>query len=545
MKESKWWGWGDPNTNFDIGAKPGVLRYLDERFGVIELKAARSFDLRSVKAPSSRLPENLLSALAAIVGTEHCRHDRSTRVRYALGKSYPDLVKMRSGMLDEAPDAVIFPSDENEIRKIFELCRRHKIALIPFGGGTSVVGGVNAYRGGFPYLLTLVTTRMDRLLEVDEPSMTALIEAGASGPELEAALKARGFSLGHFPQSFEFSTLGGWIAARSSGQNCLGYGNIEQMTVSINVLTPAGELRTIESPNHATGPDLKQLLIGSEGVCGVILSARMRIHRTPEAQAYFMAAAPSFAVAARLAKEIAQSRTNAALVRVSDEEESVGMLSFSDTGSLSSRVGRSYLKLRGLDPKGKLSLILAGFEGTKSENARGVSEIRRLLSREGCVFLGFGAGRHWLKERFRLPYLRDEFLDQGLFIETLETATPWSRLPALYEDVRRSVQIPFSRAALPCSVFTHISHLYPDGASLYFTIIGKAGEGDPVALWKAMKQEAGEAIRRNHAPISHHHGVGMDHRAFLHWNTLEQEIVKNLKRTLDPEGIMNPGKLLP
>lgn len=545
VNESKWWGWGDPATVFDIKSRPGMVRYLREHFGITEVHAPRSFDLRSVRSPPSRLPENLLSRFCEILGAEHCRSDDAARVRYALGKSYHDLLILRGGRLEEAPDAVLFASTAEQIQKIFALCHENRIALIPFGGGTSVVGGVNAVRGGFHYLVTLVLTRMDRVLEIDETSLTAVIEAGRSGPDIEEALRGRGVSLGHFPQSFEYSTLGGWIAARSAGQNCLAYGNIERMVVSLRVITPSGEVRTLEAPNHACGPDLKQLLLGSEGVCGVIVSARVRIHRVPEAQDYFIVAFPSFMTAAETSRGIVQSGANPALIRVSDEAESTATLAFSDKGGLSTRLARAYLKLRGISAQGPLAFMLVGFEGTPGENRKKSRPIERLLAHRGAVSLGRRAGRHWLRERFRLPYLRDELMDHGLFVETLETATLWHRLPKLHADVRTALQSSFEKEKLPCVVFTHLSHLYPDGASLYFTVIGQAKMDDPLSQWRAVKLLANEAIRSNGAAISHHHGIGTDHRSHLHWSALEAELVKNLKKTLDPSGILNPGKLLP
>lgn len=545
MNESKWWGWGDPGTVFDIKSRPGMVRYLRENLGINDVRPPRGFDLQNLRLPPSRLPENLLSGFREILGSEHCRSDDAARARHALGKSYRDLLILRGGRLEEAPDAVLFASTAEQIRMIFALCHENRIALVPFGGGTSVVGGVNAVRDGFRYLVTLVLTRMNRVLEIDETSLTAVIEAGRSGPDLEEALRARGFSLGHFPQSFEYSTLGGWIAARSSGQNCLAYGNIERMVVSLRVIAPSGEVRTLDAPNHACGPDLKQLLLGSEGVCGVIVSARVRIHRAPEAQDYFIVAFPSFKAAAEAAREIVQSAAKPALVRVSDEAESAATLAFSDQGGLSMRLARAYLKLRGIAAQGPLALMLVGFEGTPGGNRRESRPVERLLARRGAVSLGRRAGRHWLRERFRLPYLRDELMDHGLFVETLETATLWPRLPKLYADVRTALQGAFEKEKLPCVVFTHLSHLYPDGASLYFTVIGRAKTDDPLSQWRAVKFLANETIRSNGAAISHHHGIGTDHRSHLHWNALEAELVKNLKKTLDPSGILNPGKLLP
>ncbi|NUM88397.1 MAG: FAD-binding oxidoreductase [Bdellovibrionales bacterium] len=537
MQESKWWGWGDPEVTFGLGNRPGLVRYLRDRFGVTETSAPRRFRVEDVALPPSALPKEILAGFRHVLGEKRCRTDHDARVRHSVGKSYRELWQIRNGRLGDAPDLVLYPRNEGEVAEIFSLCRTHRVAVVPWGGGTSVVGGVNALRGGFPWLAALVTTEMNRLLEVDETSRTAVLEAGASGPEVEAALGARGFSLGHFPQSFEFSTLGGWIAARSAGQNCLGWGNIERMLVSVRVISPMGEIRTLEAPNHACGPDFKQLLLGSEGTCGLILSARVRVHPKPERREYFLTAFPSFHDASEAAREIAQSVSGAALVRVSDEEESVASLAFSDKGGLSHRLLRAWLRWHGLSPESRLSLLLAGFEGADFST----SSVRGILSRRGGVSLGRAPGRHWLRDRFRLPYLRDDLMDQGLFVETLETSTLWHRLPALYESVRRALIDSFR--GQPCSVLTHISHLYPDGASLYFTVIGRAA--NPLEQWHLTKHAASDTIRKHGAAASHHHGIGTDHREYLSWGPLERGLFRQIKATMDPDGLLNPGKLEP
>jgi alkyldihydroxyacetonephosphate synthase len=544
----KWWGWGAENVRVALSQSPATLEYLRSRLGVERLEGPASLRLEAVRLPASRLDEPLREKLAAIVGPENCRTDQRERVLHSVGKGYKDLVRLRRLELDAATDVVVYPRSEAEVVAILACCREARIAVVPFGGGTSVVGGLEAEPGEQRLVVTVDLAFLNHVLQVDEISQTATVEAGIFGPELEARLGERGFVLGHFPQSFEFSTLGGWIATRSSGQNSLRYGGIDKLVESLRVVTPQGTIETLHVPRRADGPDVGQMLIGSEGAYGVIVSATIRIRRAPEHHDYCMYAFKDFRTALEASRLIVQTGARAALLRIADEEETAASLALghrtaSRGRALKRRFGQWLLARKGFRPPA-LATLLVGLEGTLEENRRQRRVVRQHLMRFDCISLGRALGRRWLASRFELPYLRDELLDNHLLVDTLETAATWSGLLGLYSAVRLAIENAAQAQGEPMVVFTHVSHLYPDGASLYFSLLGRQKRSDPIGQWWAIKQAAGDAIRAHGAVISHHHGVGMDHRAQTGWGPIERQMLVQLKQTLDPTGIMNPGKLL-
>jgi alkyldihydroxyacetonephosphate synthase len=544
----KWWGWGAENVRVALSQSPATLEYLRSRLGVERLEGPASLRLDAFRLPASRLDEPLREKLAAIVGPENCRTDLRERVLHSVGKGYKDLVRLRRLELDAATDVAVYPRSEAEVVAILACCREARVAVVPFGGGTSVVGGLEAEPGEQRLVVTVDLAFLNHVLQVDEISQTATVEAGIFGPELEARLGERGFVLGHFPQSFEFSTLGGWIATRSSGQNSLRYGGIDKLVESLRVVTPQGTIETLHVPRRADGPDVAQMLIGSEGAYGIIVSATLRIRRAPEHQDYCMYAFKDFRTALEASRLLVQTGARPALLRIADEEETAASLALghrpaSGGRALKRRFGQWLLARKGFRPPA-LSTLLVGLEGTLEQNRRQRRVVRQHLRRFDCISLGRSLGRRWLASRFELPYLRDELLDNHLLVDTLETATTWSGLLGLYSAVRLAIENAAQSQGEPIVVFTHVSHLYPDGASLYFSLLGRQKRSDPIGQWWAIKRAAGDAIRAHGAVISHHHGVGMDHRAQTGWSPIERQMLVQLKQTLDPTGIMNPGKLL-
>jgi alkyldihydroxyacetonephosphate synthase len=544
----KWWGWGHESHRFDLSRAATGVAYLRDRLGLEKLEPPFNLEPEAVCIPASRADDALLDALAAIVGRENCRTDHRERLWHSAGKSYQDLVRLRSLRLPAATDAVVYPPSEADVVAVLELCRRENVAVIPFGGGTSVVGGIEPARGACRAVVALDLALLRRILEIDPASLTATVEAGIYGPDLEAQLCQRGYVLGHYPQSFEFSTLGGWLATRSSGQNCLRYGGIEKLAESLRVITPCGTIETLRVPRRGDGPDVTQMLVGSEGVLGVIVSATVRICRMPEEQDYFMVAFKSFDEALDASRNLLQAGVTPALLRVSDEEETAATLALGQTAAkgldaVKRRAGKWLLKRRGFHPP-HMAVLLVGLEGTRAQNRRARREIALHLARHEHFDLGRSPGKRWLATRFELPYLRDELLDNHLLIDTLETATTWSRLEALYQAVHQALARAAAEQGEPLVVYCHASHLYADGASLYFTLLGRQRRDDPLGQWQAIKRAANEAIRGCGAVISHHHGVGLDHREHTGRGAAEQAMLAALKATLDPQGIMNPGKLL-
>jgi len=470
--------------------------------------------------------------------------DAADRLVHALGKSYSDLIRMRQGRVKSAPDAVVFPEQEEQILSVLQLAADRGWAIVPFGGGTSVVGGVEPLSNGRP-VLTVDLRRMNRILSIDGISNTARIEAGIRGPELEAQLNAKGFTLGHFPQSFEFSTLGGWIATRSAGQNSTKYGKIEHMVVSLRMVTLGGVLDSPVVPVDAVGPSLLQCLIGSEGTLGVITQAVVRLNRIPQYRSFATYLFPDFVAGVDAVRNMLQADLRPAILRLSDPHETAMalLLSKSPHPSFKLRLGYWYVRLRGGDLKHGALLILI-FEGERNLISAARRETHRFL-RSGLP-LGGRLARMWMESRFHLPYLRDDLIDHSVMVDTLETAALWERLPGLYAAVRQTLSESILKTAPGALVLTHLSHSYPDGASLYFTFMARQQAGRELEQWQTVKEEATEAILKNGGALSHHHGIGSMHKPWMR-SYLGSEgltFLQHMKEKMDPKNIMNPGKLL-
>lgn len=540
----KWWGWGREDTRFDLENHPGIVLLLANKLGVKQHTPRLSWDIEDIEIPNSRLPQKICDVFVSKFGVETCSCSRYERILHCGGKSYKDLLLIRSLRLENVPDTVFFPDTASQVQEILQLCAQYRIAVVAFGGGTGVVSGLNPDCGELDYIAAMDMTRMNRILEIDDIAQTVTAQAGIFGPELDKRLRQYGFILGHYPQSFEFSTLGGWIATRSSGQNSILYGGIEKLVVSLTVVTAQGELTTFKCPRMATGPDLKEIFLGSEGVFGIIVDATLRIVPTPEQQYYFMLAFKNFADSSLAARKIAQSSLPAAMVRVSDEDESEAFLLMNKSqSSLFSKLAKKYLHLKGLTPP-RISIMTIGLENSRQQINLQRKQLKKMLANFTWVNLGTNPGNKWLKDRFFLPYLRDELLDNNIFIDTLETSTSWSNLANLYHKVRKAILDSCGETAPATMILTHISHLYRDGASLYITILTPQKSDHELAQWQRIKTAANEAITSNHGVISHHHGVGLDHKKHLHWNNLQRKLVGDVKRSLDPHDIFNPGKLL-
>lgn len=490
-----------------------------------------------LKPEQVRLRPSALSAadregLAAIVGSEHCGVDDAARLLRAGGKSTLDLLRRKDSGVQDVPDAVLLPRDDEEIAAILQYCAKKSIAVVPFGGGTSVVGGLDPLRGDFKAVISLDLRRLDQLHSLDEVSAEAELGAGLTGPEAERLLGERGFSLGHFPQSFCFATIGGFAATRSSGQDSAGYGRFNDMVRGLRAVTPVGVLDLGRAPESAAGPDLRQLLIGSEGVFGIITRVRVRVHPTPAATRYEAWSFADFATGADALRTVTQTGTGPTVIRLSDEAETGVNLATTES------IGEE--KITG----GCLAITV--FEGTEAHVESRHAETRAVMEANGGTSLGDAPARAWEHGRFNAPYLRDALLSAGALCETLETATNWSNLPVLKAAVTEALTASLAESGTPALVLCHISHVYPTGASLYFTVV--AGQrGNPIEQWRKAKTAASVAMMRSGATITHHHAVGADHRPWMRDEVgdLGVAVLRAVKATLDPAGILNPGKLIP
>ena len=536
-RDMKWWGWGDPETLPELGVE--ALATLREEVGELSpVQPARA--LEDVEVPPA---EPLPSALLDAIGNENVFTSDEDRVRHATGRGYADLARLRGGRLEAAPDAVVLPVDADALRRILELCSAEGVAVVPFGGGTSVVGGVEPLRGPHNRVISLDLRRLAGV-QVDHRSLTATLGAGLRGPEAETALGKQGVTLGHFPQSFEYATIGGFAATRSAGQASSGYGRFDALVSSVSLVSPVGEIRTLETPHSAAGPALRELVIGSEGVFGVIPEVTVRVRPQPAVRRYEGWMAESFEAGAEIVRTLAQGPGLPDVIRISDEEETRVSLALSGPRGLAGTLFGGYLSAR---RRRDGCLVIAGFEGGRESVARRRALAVRALRAGGAAYLGQPAGRSWEHGRFEGPYFRDTLMSMGAMVETLETSHTWSRLSELYDAVGSAIRQALAGQGTPGLVFCHLSHAYADGASLYFTFISRARQGEEIAQWQAVKRAACEAIVASGGTITHHHAVGRDHAPFMEAEVggLGVETLAAVKERLDPAGIMNPGKLLP
>ncbi len=532
-REQVFWGWGEP------GAGPSLpdhaVPWLRDSVGVDGAVVSRPVALEDVRLHEPVLPEGLRERLAGIVGGAHVRDDREARVLRAAGKSYLDLLAQRAGACERAPDAVVAPGSHDEVAAVLAACADARVAVVPFGGGTSVVGGVAPERGGFEAVVSLDLARMDAVVSIDERSLVARLQPGMRLPEADFALGARGFRLGHHPQSYEWATVGGCVATRSSGQASAGFGRIDANVVAVRLAAPAGDVATREVPATAAGPALRELVVGSEGALGVLTEVALRMRPVPVQQRYEAFFVRGFAEGCEVLRELEQAGASPDVARLSDEPETAMSLALAGRHGVKGHLGAAVLRARGFAAG---SLLVCGWEG---DVRRRRAEAVRRLRRAGAMAAGRSAGESWKASRYAGPHLRDDLMDRGVLVETLETAATWTALPGVLAAVRGALR------PLGGQVLCHVSHLYPAGASLYFTVLARADPADPARQWRAAKAAATDALMDAGGTLTHHHAVGRDHAPWLaaEDGALGVEALRAVKERLDPAGVMNPGKLLP
>ena len=538
----RWNGWGRVDATFDLrGRDDKVWELVGQIVGRTALPNTPAKPLDEIALSPAMLDAAQVRALQQ-TGAEIYQDDYE-RAFHALGKSYFDLIRLRRGDLTMAPDAVAYPASHDETLAVLRCCHELGIEAVPFGGGSSVVGGVDGKRNTATPSLTVDTTRMRRMLELDEVSHTALFETGVYGPDLEANLQAAGFTLGHYPQSFEYSTLGGWIAARGAGQQSNRYGTANKWLVAARLATPVGSWETQPFPQSAAGPDLNEMIAGSEGVLGIITQARIRVHELPATKDYRAFVFRDFHDGVRAIRSILHAEVPVAMVRLSDAAETGFLGSFQRALKPESR--RQALTDRAMAATGfsRPCILLVGAEGHRPVVAASQARVTLLCAQQRGVPLGKKPGKSWYKKRFALPFLRDPLMDRGVGVDTLETSTTWSNIEHLHQAVSQAMAEELGGRG---KVMGHISHVYKDGASLYFTAIFERDLSDEIGQWRRLKIAASDAIANNGGTISHHHGVGQDHRNWLaaEKSELGLEMLRSAKRKVDPNGILNPGKLL-
>jgi alkyldihydroxyacetonephosphate synthase len=537
VREQVFWGWGEPGAGPELPERAGA--FLREALGLDGGIVESPVALEEVRLRAPALTDAARRELEAAVGAAYVLDDPATRVLRCRGKSYLDLLAQRAGDCEAAPDAVVRPADHDQVAAVLRACVEANLAVVPFGGGTSVVGGLEASREGFAGIVSLDLGRMDAVEAVDARSLTAVLGPGLRLPEAERALGTHGLRLAHVPQSFEWATVGGCVATRSAGQSSTGHGRIDENVVALRCATPAGELATLGAPASAAGPALRELVVGSEGAIGVITRVALRVRPLAPAVRHEGWFARSFADGCEALRRLEQDGLAPDIARLSDETETRVGLALAGPGGPARRAGFAATRALGY---GEGCMLVLGWE----DSERAIGARRRpaaaLLRRAGLLYAGQGPGEAWAHARFAGPHLRDDLLDRGALAETLETATSWTGLEALRDAVAGALRDGLGGAVVGC----HVSHLYPTGASLYFTVLAARDRSDPVGQWESAKRAASDAIAAAGATITHHHAVGRDHSPWLEAEDgpLGLELVRALKERCDPAGVMNPGVLL-
>jgi alkyldihydroxyacetonephosphate synthase len=485
------------------------------------------------------------------VGAAYFSVDPLDRVVHARGKSLRDLVLQRRGDLRRIPDVVVRPGSEAEVTAVLQAAVSSDAVVIPFGGGSSISGSLEARATETRPVVSVDLVRLDRVLEVDSSSRLARVQAGVFGPHLEEQLRARGYTFGHFPDSFTYSTLGGWIATRSSGMQSDRYGDIADLTKGLRVVTPSGMLVTRPVPATSTGPSVREMVLGSEGRLGIITEATVHVRRIPERRTILGYLFPSFGDGLAAMRDLAAGEYSVSVSRVSDAAET--RFSFAMRvrptwmDRLQSRALRLFLERRlGFDVH-QMCLSFIGYEGSERHVTAQRKAVGELVKRHGGLCIGSGPGALYDQKKFDTPHIRDFLLDRGAAGDVSETAMPWSRLMPVYDAVTAAAQDAFAQRGVHGYLMCHLSHSYHAGACLYFTFAFlPAPGGDLLSDYTVIKSAIQQAFVDNGATLSHHHAVGTEHSPWL-----EQDIsapgvamLKALFEGTDPGGHLNPGKIV-
>lgn len=527
----RWNGWGDESTDFPL--KPSAQRFLADMIGPGHRLPDASLQDVMAKVPPSRLPHHPLIVT-----------DAETRVRHARGQSLADWLALRSGEFGVFPDGVAFPVNALQVRELLHYALQQKVSVIPYGGGSSVVGHINPAAGDRP-VLTISLTNMNRLQHLDRESQIATFGAGTPGPLVESQLKPMGYTLGHFPQSWELSTIGGWVASRSSGQQSLRYGRIEQLFAGGHIETPVGTLDIPTIPASSAGPDIREMILGSEGRLGIITDVKVRVTPLPEQEDFHVVFFPNWEEATAAVRTLVQRKIPLSMMRVSNARETWTQLQLAGHPTAIGLLEK-YLGLRGA--RSEKCMFTFGLTGSKLYCKAAMELARPIIKEYGGIHTGTLLGKKWQENRFRSPYLRHGLWENGYAVDTLETAVDWSNVTTALGAIEYALQNGLNSSGEKVHVFTHLSHLYTQGSSIYTTYVFRCGEtyGETFQRWKTLKAAASEQIVKHGGTISHQHGVGVDHAPYLaaEKGALGIAAIRSLCDRFDPQGIMNPGKLL-
>ena len=551
IRHMKWWGWGHEDVTFDDSTKPELWPYLERELGVDEIRWEKPVAFEDVTLPEQKNNEAFLAAIGAGLGEGQVVDDKKSRLVHAAGKSFRDLWLMRHGQVQFAPDCVVYPDTEEDVALVVRAAHEHGVVLVPFGGGSNIAGCLVPSDRGGRMVVSLDMCRMHRVLEVDRYSLTARIQPGVYGQHLEDQLAEHGVTLGHFPDSFLHSTLGGWVATRSAGMQSDIYGKIEDMVISLRMVTPSGTIITRTVPKSSNGIDIKHLCIGSEGILGVITEVVVQVHHKPEKEDWYGWLFPDFTSGLDAIHECHRGDCMPTVTRLNDPKKTALSFAFKHpkTGIKDkiAKVFKWYIgNVKNIDFN-QCCLMVVKYEGTPQTFNRIKNRVTTIYKKHRGVCLGAEPGRSFAKVKFDFPHLRDYVMDRSIMADVSETATTWDNLRTLHESGLADVEQAIKDTGVDAWVGCHLSHSYRTGASLYFTFGCLQREGREIEQYLYVKKAAEDAFMKNGGTLSHHHAVGTEH---LPW--VEEDLsptglkaVKALKAGLDPNDIMNPGKIIP
>ncbi|MFV0252624.1 MAG: FAD-binding oxidoreductase [Beutenbergiaceae bacterium] len=552
VTHQKWWGWGVEGIAFHHEDKPNFAPFVLDKIGIdLSEPGTPPPDFGDIDVPASRLGDELRSALRSAVGDHNVAEADMDRVVHTYGKGMRDLVRVRAGDLPRIPDAVVYPANEEQVQAVVDATVAADAVLIPFGGGSNISGSLTPQPEEQRQIVSLDLGRLNRVLEIDEGSGLARIQAGVLGPDMEEQLNARGWTMGHQPDSFKHSTLGGWIATRSSGMQSDKYGDIAEITRGLRLVQPGKVLVLRPLPSTSTGPSVREMILGSEGRLGVITEAWVHVHRLPENREVIAYLYPNWAAGLGAMRDISTSDASPTITRVSDANETAFSLATrKESTSLSSKVGPALFELlrrRGWDLE-KVCISYIGYEGGSAKVRSDKATVGKIVANHGGIKLGKGPGALYDQKKFDTPYIRDFLLDRGAVGDVSETAAPWERLGEVYHRAIRKTQAAFAEIGVKGFVMCHLSHSYHSGACLYFTFgFPPNPDGDFLAQYDVVKSAIQQSFIDGGGTLSHHHGVGTDHAPWMEADisVAGVDMMTGLLRSIDPSRNLNPGTLLP
>lgn len=544
ITSANFWRWGDPAKAIHLSHFPKFKSFLEEKW---KRQLQPDFMLPDLEKllPDSKFEAQHFSAAFPLLRSAQFSNSKADRLKYGFGKSYHDIIRIFSGTLPPLPDFILYPENEHDVEHILDIAGKKNIIILPFSGGSNVTGALesdNANR----IICCVNLQRMHQLISIDAISHSAVFETGIFGPALEKILNDKGFTLGHFPQSFEYSTLGGWIATRSGGQESGQYGKIEDMLLGLKAITPSGSIRATDFPKHASGIDTFRLFIGSEGTLGIITQAKIKIHKQVNNYEWVVALFKSFEAGTAAVQGLLQHGIHPGIARLSDALETrlFSTMRTAETSGLKKMMG-NFIKSR-IAGKGFTDpcILMLRFAIKNNSDSAAVNFSKDFLKAHNAFLLPSSTSGNWAEHRFTLPYLRDTLIEHRVMIDTFETVAYWKELNPLYTSVIQSLSNTdfYQRGGL---LFCHMSHVYETGACLYFTMIAPMDTGNEEQQWMKYKTAVTETIIQSGGAVSHHHGVGKDHRQWYLQTTSagEKQLLQAIKKQLDPNHILNPGKL--